>query len=61
MRAENWKENRRNINVEEREEEERGDGVTVGTKQMGDKNEMVGHGRQRKERAVFKQKRVERQ
>lgn len=42
MRAENWKEDRRDINAEGREEGERGDGVTVERKQMEDKNKMVG-------------------
>lgn len=54
MRAENWKEDRRGIIVEEREEGERGDGITVERKQMEDKNKMVGCRRRRKQRAVFK-------
>lgn len=61
MRAENWKEDRRDINVEEREEGERGDGITVEMKQMEDKNKMVGCRRRRKQRAVFKQRWVETQ
>lgn len=56
MRAENWKEDRRDIDVEEREEGERGDGITAEMKQMEDKNKMVEHRSQRKQRAVFKRR-----
>lgn len=52
IRAENWKEDRRDINVEEREEGERRDRITVETKQMEDKNKMVGHRRQETESCV---------
>lgn len=42
MRVDKWEEDRRDIDVEEREEAESGDGITLEKKQMEDRNKMVG-------------------